>query len=160
MMNHQSMEVNDDESSSGEEFMTEGSPINQNQNNDAVDMDVNELNEEEKQNSHMDSGIIAESDDNDDESPQMDESPTDPESRNEKMIISVVAPIQTKVVEVYRKLNRLCDVLDEKSQLSNDASPNDLTIQESNELLSDLKKLYDDSDADERVRVMTIVPKD
>ncbi|CAF1686356.1 unnamed protein product, partial [Adineta ricciae] len=185
MMNHQSMKVNDDESS----------PINQNKNNDddndAVDMDVNELNEEEKQNSHMDSGLIAESDDDDDKSPQIDESPTDPESTNEgiddvsyefeykkdKAIEElsavfkllnidpirdrlVLAPIRTKVVEVYRKLNRLCDVLDEKSQLSNDANPNELTIQESNELLSGLKKLYDDSDADERVRVMTIVPKD
>ncbi|CAF1519781.1 unnamed protein product [Adineta ricciae] len=171
--------------------MTEGSPINQNKNNDAVDMDVNELNEEEKQNSHMDSGIIAESDDDDDKSPQMDESPTDLESTNEEIDHvsceleykkdkameelsavfkllnidpihdrSVVAPIRTKVDEVYRKLNRLCDVLDEKSQLSNDAHPNELTIQESNELLSGLKKLYADSDADERVRLMTIAPKD
>ncbi|CAF1436892.1 unnamed protein product [Adineta ricciae] len=78
-MNYQSMEGNDDESS----------PINQNKNyeddKDAVDMDVNELNEEEKQNSHMDNGIIAESDDDDDKSPQMDESPTDPESTNEEI---------------------------------------------------------------------------
>lgn len=89
MMTHQSMEVNDDESSSDEEFMTEGSPINQNKNdddddNDAVNMDVNELNEEVKQNPHMDSGIIAESDDNDDKSPHMDEGTTDPESMNEE----------------------------------------------------------------------------
>lgn len=90
MMTHQSMEVNDDESSSGEEFMTESSPINQNKNddddddNDAVDMDVNELNEEKEQNPHMDSGIIAESDDNDDKSPHMDEGTTDPESMNEE----------------------------------------------------------------------------
>lgn len=52
------MEVNDDESSSGEEFMTEGSHINQNKkndddDNDAVNMNVNELNEEAKQNPHM-----------------------------------------------------------------------------------------------------------
>lgn len=88
MMTYQSMEVNDDESSSDEEFMTEGSPINQNKNddddNDAVNMDVNELNEEVKQNPHMDSGIIAESDDNDDKSRHMDEGTTDPESMNEE----------------------------------------------------------------------------
>ncbi|CAF1288366.1 unnamed protein product [Adineta ricciae] len=73
-------EVNDNESSSGDEFMAEGSPINQNKNNDddndAIDMDVNELNEEEKQNSHIDSAIIVKPDGNDDKSPQMDESPT------------------------------------------------------------------------------------
>ncbi|CAF1125124.1 unnamed protein product [Adineta ricciae] len=181
------MEVNDNESSSGEEFATEGSPINQNKNdddNDAVDMDVSELNEKKKQNSHMNSGIIAKSDDNDDKSPQMDESPTDPKSKNDEIDHvfyeleykngkameefsavfkllnidpihdrSVVAPIRTKVEEVYRKLNRLCDILDEKSQLSNDANPNELTIQESNELLSGLKKLYADSFNQNQIRL-------
>jgi hypothetical protein len=73
---------------------------------------------------------------------------------------SAVLPIRTKVDEVYRKLNRLCDVLDGKSQLSNDPNPHELTIYESNELLSGLKKLYVDSGADERVRLMTIAPKD
>ena len=73
---------------------------------------------------------------------------------------SAVSPIRTKVDEVYRKLNRLCDVLDGKSQLSNDPNPHELTIYESNELLSGLKKLYADSDVDERVRLMTIAPKD
>jgi hypothetical protein len=73
---------------------------------------------------------------------------------------SAVLPIRTKVDEVYRKLNRLCNVLDGKFQLSNDPNPHELTIYESNELLSGLKKLYADSGADERVRLMTIAPKD
>ena len=47
-------------------------------------MDVNELNAEEKQNPHIDSGIIAESNDNDDESPHMDDDTTDPESMDEE----------------------------------------------------------------------------
>ncbi|CAF1436998.1 unnamed protein product [Adineta ricciae] len=63
--------VQDTIHSSGEEFMAEGSPINQNKNddNDVVNMDVNGLNKEEKQNSHMDSGIRPKSDDNHDKSP-------------------------------------------------------------------------------------------
>ena len=66
MMTHQSMEVNDDESSSDDELMTEGSPVNDDKNDDdAVNVEFNDLNEEEKQNPHMDSGIIAESNDDD-----------------------------------------------------------------------------------------------
>ena len=50
--------------------------------------------------------------------------------------------------------------MDGKSQLSNDPNPHELTVYESNELLSGLKKLYADSGADEKVRLMTIAPKD
>jgi hypothetical protein len=61
---------------------------------------------------------------------------------------------------VYRKLNRLCDILDGKSQVSHDPNPHGLTICESNEVLDGLKKLYGDSDANEQVRLMTIAPKE
>ncbi|CAF1690504.1 unnamed protein product, partial [Adineta ricciae] len=68
MMTHQSMESNEADSSSDDD--------------DAVNMNVSELNEEE-QNVHMDSGIIAELDNNDDELPYVDEDTTDPESMDE-----------------------------------------------------------------------------
>ena len=61
---------------------------------------------------------------------------------------------------MYRKLNRLCDILDEKSQVSYDPNPHGLRICESNEFLLGLKKLYGDSDANEQVRLMTIAPKE
>jgi hypothetical protein len=84
MITHQSMEFNDDESSSGDELMTEGSPVNDGENDDdAVNVEFNDLNEEEKHNPHMDSGIIAKSNDADDESPCMDDETTDPESMDE-----------------------------------------------------------------------------
>jgi hypothetical protein len=84
MITHQSTEFTDDETSSGDELMTEGSPVNDDKNDDDdVNVEFNDLNEEEKQNPHMDSGIIAESND-DDESPCMDEKTTDPESMDEE----------------------------------------------------------------------------
>ncbi|CAF4391695.1 unnamed protein product [Didymodactylos carnosus] len=68
------MEFNDDESSNDDELMTEGSPANDGKNDDdAVNVEFYNSNEVEKDNPHMDSGIIAESNDNDDET-------TDPES--------------------------------------------------------------------------------
>ena len=69
-------------------------------------------------------------------------------------------PIRAKVDEVYRKLNRLCDILDGKSQVSHDPNPHGLMICESNEFLDGLKKLYGDSGANEQVRLMTIAPKE
>jgi hypothetical protein len=78
MVTHQSMELNDDESSSDNELMTEGSPANDGKNDDdAVNVELYDSNEVEKDNPHMDSGIIAESNDNDDET-------TDPESMDEE----------------------------------------------------------------------------
>ncbi|CAF4598963.1 unnamed protein product, partial [Rotaria sp. Silwood2] len=82
MMTHQSKTVNDNESSSDDESITQGSPVNDDKNDDdSVNVEFNDLNEEEKENPHMDSGIIAESND-DDESPRDDET-TDPESMDE-----------------------------------------------------------------------------
>lgn len=207
MMTHQSMGFNDNESSSDDEAMTEVSPDNDDKNDDvAVNMEFNDLNEKEEENLHMDSGIIAESND-DDESPRDDET-TDPESMDEdtchafyelehqkeeamkqlsnifqllnispihdrlffsiyfefsetKFVFrSTVLHIRAKVDEVYRKLNGLCDILDEKSQVSYDPNPHRLRICESNELLDGLKKLYADSNDSEQVRLMTIAPKE
>ncbi|CAF4807338.1 unnamed protein product, partial [Rotaria sp. Silwood2] len=88
MMTHQSMEFNDDESPSGDELMAEDSPAHDGENDDDDDDDVNvefnNLNEEEEQNPHMDSGIIAESKDDDDDSPCMDDETTDLESMDEE----------------------------------------------------------------------------
>jgi hypothetical protein len=61
---------------------------------------------------------------------------------------------------VYRKLNQLCDILEGKSQVSYDPNPHGLMIDESNELLTGLKKLYTESDANEQVRLLTIAPKE
>ena len=70
MMTHQSMEFNDDKSSSDDEVMTEASSANDDKNDDvAVNMEFNDLNEEEKENP-------------DDDSPRVDET-TDPESMDE-----------------------------------------------------------------------------
>ena len=82
MMTHQSMERNSDESFTDDEVMKEGSPVNDNKiDDDAVNVQFNDLNEEEKESPHMDSVIIAESSDNDGSS-CTDES-TDPESMEE-----------------------------------------------------------------------------
>ncbi len=75
------------------------------------------------------------------------------------MLRSAVSPIRAKVDEMYRILHRLCDVLDEKPQVSHDPNLHGLRISESNELLDSLKKLFAESDADEQVRLMTIAPK-
>ncbi|CAF1564844.1 unnamed protein product [Adineta steineri] len=190
-MTHQSMEFNDDESASDDELITEDSPANHRANDgDDVNMEFDNLNEEEKENPHMDSGIVAESND-DDESSYVDDETTDPESMDEETghtfyelehqkgkameklsnifellnidpihDRSAVSPIRAKVIEAYRKLNQLCDVLDGKSEVSHDPNPHGLMLWESNELLDGLKKLYAESDANEQVRLMTIAPKE
>ncbi len=76
------------------------------------------------------------------------------------MLRSAVSSIRAKVDEVYRNLHRLRDVLDEKPQASHDPNSHELMISESNELLDGLKKLFDESNADEQVRLMTIAPKE
>ncbi|CAF3870776.1 unnamed protein product [Rotaria sp. Silwood1] len=82
MMTHQSKKVNDNESSSDDESITQGFPVNDDKNDDnSVNVEFNDLNAEEKENPHMDSGSIAGSND-DDESPRDDET-TDPESMDE-----------------------------------------------------------------------------
>ncbi|CAF3007423.1 unnamed protein product [Rotaria sp. Silwood2] len=184
------MELNNDESSTDDEVMKEGFPVNDDQiDDDDVNVEYNDLNEEEKENPHMDCVIIADSNGND-ESPCTDEL-ADPESmeedkghalyelehQKEKAIEelskifelldidpihdrSAVLPMRVKVNEVYRKLDRLCDILDRKSQVLHDPNPHGLMIRESNDLLGGLRKLYADNDANEQVRLMTIAPKE
>jgi len=60
---------------------------------------------------------------------------------------------------VYTYLHGLCDVLEGKAQDQHNTTPHDLSINESNELLDGLKKLFDESDDNERIRLMTIAPK-
>ena len=59
---------------------------------------------------------------------------------------------------MYRKLNRLCDTLDGKSQVLHAPNSHRLMICESNELLAGLRKLHADSDSNEQVRLMIIAP--
>src|SRR5579871_4762209 len=85
MMTHQSMELDGDGNSSDDELMTEGSPVNNGKNDDdTVNVEFNDLNEVEKENPHMDSDIIAESNDDDDESLCVDDETTDSESMDEE----------------------------------------------------------------------------
>ena len=65
------------------------------------------------------------------------------------MLRSAVLPIRAKVDEVYRKLHRLCDILNEKPQVSYDPNPHGVRISVSNELLDGLKRLFAESDGDE-----------
>jgi hypothetical protein len=44
-------------------------------------------------------------------------------------------------------------------EASSDPNPHDLLINESNELLTGLKHLFDESDDNEQIRLMTIAPK-
>ena len=50
------------------------------------------------------------------------------------MFRSAVPPIRANVDEVYRKLHRLCDILDEKTQVLYDPNLHRLRISQSNEL--------------------------
>lgn len=74
------------------------------------------------------------------------------------MFRSAVFSIRDKVDEVYRKLHHLCDVLEGLPQVSHDPSVHKLRISESNELLDGLKRLFDNSNTDEQIRLMTIAP--
>lgn len=74
------------------------------------------------------------------------------------MFRSAVFSIRVKVDEVYRKLHHLYDVLEGLPQVSHDPSVHKLRISESNELLDGLKRLFDNSNTDEQIRLMTIAP--
>lgn len=75
------------------------------------------------------------------------------------MFRSTVFPIRVKVDEVYRNLHQLCDVLEEVTPVLHDPNPHELRISECNELLDGLKKLFDESNDHEQIRLMTIAPK-
>ncbi|CAF1201297.1 unnamed protein product [Rotaria sordida] len=85
MMTHQPMEFNNDESPSDDEHIAKDSPPNDDKNDDdAANVEFNDLDDEGEQNPQMDSGIIAQSEDDDDDSPCMNDEATDPESMDEE----------------------------------------------------------------------------
>ena len=111
MMTYLSMELNSDESFTDDEVMKEGSPVNDDKiYDDAVNVEFNGPNEEEKENPYMDSGIIAESNDND-ESPCTDES-TDPESIEEDTghTLYELEHQKNKAMEELSKIFELLDI--------------------------------------------------
>ncbi|CAF3801475.1 unnamed protein product [Rotaria socialis] len=167
MMTHQSMELNNDESSTDDEVMKEGSPVNDDTiDDDAVNVEFDDLNEEEKENPHMDSDIIAESSDND--------KSTDPESMGEDAGHALYE-LEHQKDKAMEKLSKIFELLDtdpihgrsavlpirakvDETQVLHDPNPHGLMIRQSNELVGSLRKLYADSDANEEVRLMTIAP--
>lgn len=68
-------------------------------------------------------------------------------------------PIRAKVDKTYRLLHQLCDVLERKSDALYDPNPHGLLVSESNQLLDGLKTLFNKSDDNEQVRLMTIAPQ-
>ena len=69
-------------------------------------------------------------------------------------------PIRSQIDDVYRCLHGLYDVLAGKSIQANNPNPHQLLVQESNDLLTGLKKLFNESDNSDEVRLLTIAPKE
>ena len=69
-------------------------------------------------------------------------------------------PIRSQIDDVYRHLHGLCDVLEGKSIQANNPNRHQLLVQESNDLLTDLKKLLNESDNSDQVRLPTVAPKE
>jgi hypothetical protein len=72
---------------------------------------------------------------------------------------SNVAPIRRQVDQVYRNLHQMCDVLEGQMDKSTETNPHELRVEESYELITGLKKLFNESSPAEQVRLMTIAPK-
>lgn len=106
MMTHQSMELSNDGSSVDDEVMKEDSPVNNDKIDDAVNVEFHDMNEEEKENPLMDSGIIAD----DDESPCTDES-TDPESMEEDRGHALYE-LEHQKVKAMEELSKVFELLD------------------------------------------------
>ena len=83
-MTRQAMELSDHEGSNEDEAMTEDSFVHDDENDDAVNVEFNDLNEEEEQNPLMGSGIIAESKGDNDNLSCMDDKTADHESMDEE----------------------------------------------------------------------------
>jgi hypothetical protein len=60
---------------------------------------------------------------------------------------------------VFIHLHQLCDAFEGKVNSSTQANPHGLRIDESNELITGLKRLFNESSTAEQVRLMTIAPK-
>ncbi|CAF4747989.1 unnamed protein product, partial [Rotaria sp. Silwood2] len=61
--------------------------------------------------------------------------------------------------QVYTYLHGLCDILEGKSGNEHNPNPHELLVEESNNLLTGLKNLFNESYASEQVRLLTIAPK-
>ncbi|CAF3542615.1 unnamed protein product [Rotaria socialis] len=83
-MTRQPMELSDNGNPSEDEAMAEDSSVHDNENDDDVNVEFNDLNEEEEQNPLMDSGIIVESKDDDNNLSCMDDQTADHESMDEE----------------------------------------------------------------------------
>ena len=57
-------------------------------------------------------------------------------------------------------MHQLCDILEGKLHSSTTMDPHVPRIEESNQLLTGLKKLFNESNKSEQVRVMTIAPQE
>jgi len=75
-------------------------------------------------------------------------------------IRSRTRPIRSQIDEVYRYLHGLCDILEGKSVQENNPNLHGLLIQESNDLLTGLKTLFNESDKSEQTRLLTIAPNE
>ena len=69
-------------------------------------------------------------------------------------------PICSQIDDVYRYVHGSCDILEGKSVQANNPNPHQLFFQESNDLLTGLKKLLNESNNSDDVRILTIVPKE
>ena len=85
MMTRQLMELSDNESPLENEAMAEDSIVRGDKNDDAINVEFNDLNEEEEQNPPVDSAIIAESKDDGDNLSCMDDETADHESIDEEI---------------------------------------------------------------------------
>ena len=72
---------------------------------------------------------------------------------------SNVAPIRRRIDQIYTHLYQLCYILEGKVSNSTHANPHELRIEESNKLISGLKKLFNGSSTAEQVRLMTVASK-
>lgn len=67
--------------------------------------------------------------------------------------------IRSRISQVYTYLHGLCDILEGKSGNEHNPNPHELLVEESNDLLTGLKNLFNESYASEQVRLLTIAPK-
>ena len=72
---------------------------------------------------------------------------------------SNVSPTRRRIDEAYTHLHQLLGTLDGKVNNSTQPNPHGLRIEESNELISGLKKLFNERSTAKQVRLMTIALK-
>ncbi|CAF4281535.1 unnamed protein product [Rotaria sp. Silwood2] len=179
---HQPMQINNNQRLTDDEYTVEDISSGEDDHEEDADEEVLYDNLEDENNVYMNDNMEAETKDNDEETDaeSMDEESDDVSydleyHQNEAIeklstifrLLNInpihdkvaVRPIRAKIDEVYRYLHGLCDVLEGKPQDQRNENPHNLLISESNELLDGLKRLFDESDDKEQVRLMTIAPQ-